>query len=288
MNDPRARDLWHALEPINAVTYFSPESQRALAGLGCRGFWMGYFAARAAPMGAVGPATVEATFFNFHPARVRRAIPDAWSFASPSEVLTARSEAAAASLRRLLSSQGAEELAISVRPALEAAIAAAPLAGKPLFAANVDVPRPEDPVAALWQAATTLREHRGDCHVSLLASHGLDGLEALVLFAVSEHIEPAVFVESRGWSIEEWHMAQRRLVRRGLVGAGPVMTDDGRELRQRIERRTDELAATPYGALSRESTDTLVETLHPAARLITSSGEIPFPNPIGLPPATTR
>ena len=56
--------------------------RRVLRDVGLRGFWMGYpFVGRAAPLGAVGPAVVTATFFNFHPEMVRRAIPDAWLFA---------------------------------------------------------------------------------------------------------------------------------------------------------------------------------------------------------------
>ena len=82
--DPRlSRVIWHQLECINAVTYFSPECREAPVGLGLRGFWMGYFACRAAPLGPVGAPVVEATFFNFHPARVHRAIPDAWNSARP-------------------------------------------------------------------------------------------------------------------------------------------------------------------------------------------------------------
>src|SRR5579859_1401505 len=97
-----ARTIWHDLETLNAVAYFSPECREAPARLGLKGFWMGYFACRAAPMGPVTAAVVEATFFNFHPGRVRRAIPDAWSIASPATVLQARAAAAAAALRRLL------------------------------------------------------------------------------------------------------------------------------------------------------------------------------------------
>ena len=41
-----ARRLFDRFEPIHAVTYFAPESRAAFDGLGLRGFWMGYFAAR--------------------------------------------------------------------------------------------------------------------------------------------------------------------------------------------------------------------------------------------------
>ncbi len=84
IRDPRlARRVWSRLEPIHAVTYFSPEAITALSEAGYKGFWMGYFAGRAAPLGPVGPAVVFATFYNFSMAHVTRAIPDAWGFAPP-------------------------------------------------------------------------------------------------------------------------------------------------------------------------------------------------------------
>ena len=56
---------------------------------------MGYFAAgRAAPMGRVGPEIVFATFYNFSMAHVRRAIPDAWTFAPPAPRWRARTKRA--------------------------------------------------------------------------------------------------------------------------------------------------------------------------------------------------
>ena len=63
------------------MTYFSEESIAAARDLGYRGFWMGYFAFRAAPLGPVGPAVVEALFNNFHADRVARALPNAWEIA---------------------------------------------------------------------------------------------------------------------------------------------------------------------------------------------------------------
>src|SRR5215216_5615208 len=102
MDPALARTMWHRIETINAVTYFSAECRDAPARLGLKGFWMGYFANRAAPMGPVGAGVVEATFFNFHRDRVRRAIPEAWRLAHPADVLDARAAAAATALRRLL------------------------------------------------------------------------------------------------------------------------------------------------------------------------------------------
>src|SRR5436309_3384985 len=43
-----ARRLWRLLEPYHAVTYFAPVAHQAFKDAGLRGFWMGYFAGRAA------------------------------------------------------------------------------------------------------------------------------------------------------------------------------------------------------------------------------------------------
>jgi len=50
------------------------------------------------------------------PARIRRAIPDAWAYATPAEVLDARAAAAAAALRRLLPGGEAERIAAGTCP----------------------------------------------------------------------------------------------------------------------------------------------------------------------------
>ncbi len=283
MDPALARTLWHRLEVLNAVAYFSPECRDAPAALGLQGFWMGYFACRAAPMGAVGPGVVEATFANFHPDRVRRAIPDAWAIATPAEVVAVRSDAAAAALRRLLGPDAAEELAHMVAPPCRDAIARAHAAGRPLFAANRDVPEPTDPVAALWQAATTLREHRGDGHVALLAGAGLDGCQSHVLFAACEGAPAELYLQSRGWSADDWSDAVDRLVARGLLDGPDRPTGAGLELRDGIERRTDELAAGPFAGADGVWDERVLPALERAAARIAEAGEITFPNPMGLP-----
>ncbi len=65
-----ARRFFNRFEPVHVVTYFAPEARAALDGLGYRGFWMGYFAARSAPLGQVPAEVVTAVFYNFAPERV--------------------------------------------------------------------------------------------------------------------------------------------------------------------------------------------------------------------------
>ncbi|HEY4946254.1 MAG TPA: hypothetical protein VII19_00025 [Acidimicrobiales bacterium] len=277
---PDARAWWRCFEPVHAVTYFAPECDDRLRAVGMRGFWMGYFAGRAAPMGAVGPAAVGALFFNFHDAMVRRSLPDAWGFAAPATVERARRTGAAAALRRL--DPSLEDSAGPLVPLLQRAVEGAAGSGRALFAATRDLGWPEDPVEALWHGCTCLREQRGDGHVAALTTAGLDGCEALVLFAASEGIPAELFLKSRGWSAEDWAAARRRLEERSLFD-GNGISPAGEGLRQSVERLTDELAQAPIASLGADDSGVLFAGLRTVSEAIAESGLIPFPNPIGLP-----
>src|SRR3954451_6829016 len=142
----RGRRRWQALEPVHAVTYFAPEPQAACQELGTRGFWMSYFAQRAAPLGAAPPELVTALFYICHPRLVARAVPDVWVLALPERFLEVRLAAVDAALRRLLGpaligSAGLAEAAVTAR---EAALAA-PTAGRALAGANRALDWPELP-----------------------------------------------------------------------------------------------------------------------------------------------
>jgi hypothetical protein len=278
-----ARDVWTRLEAVHAVTYFSPLAREAAVEAGLKGFWMGYFGFRAAPLGAVGPGVVEATFYNFAPRRVRRAVPDAWGFAAPQRLLAARSAAAAAALRAL--SPDADAVAERANPALAAAVEAGDEGGRPLFAANRDVPLPGDAVERLWQLCTSLREHRGDGHVATLLTSGVDGLEAHLLIAAERGTPAELLRDSRGWTAEDWEAARGRLIDRGLLGADGGLSADGLALRTRVEAETDELAGSPYAALDADARARLVADLAPLADAVAASGLLPYPNPIGVPQA---
>lgn len=276
-----AREVWRRLEAVHAVTYFSPLVREAATEAGLKGFWMGYFGFRAAPMGPVAPAVVEAVFYNFAPRRVRRALPDAWGFAPPDRLLPARSAAAAAALRTL--SPAADAIAERTVDELAAAVGAAAPEGRPLFAANRDLPLPDDPVERLWQLCTSLREHRGDGHVATLTTAGVGGLEAHVLVAAERGMPPPLLQDSRGWTSDEWEAAAAGLRGRGLLAEGGELTADGLALRTRIEADTDALAAPPFAVLGAEGRTRLLADLAPLADAVVDSGLMPYPNPIGVP-----
>ena len=81
-----ARAMWTLFEPIHAVTYFAPEAPRGLRAGGAARILARFLrgtgrAARVEP----GAAVVTASFFNFAPAFVARAIPGVWELITPED-----------------------------------------------------------------------------------------------------------------------------------------------------------------------------------------------------------
>lgn len=279
---PASRGLWRLLEPIHAVTYFSPEPLAALRQAGYRGFWMGYFAGRAAPLGRPSAHLVHALFYNFSLDHVARALPDAWDFAPPEDALAARLEGSVAALRRHL---GTDASTPEIRRAADLAwkaAAGAPLEGRPLFSANRALPEPSDPLALLWHAATVLREHRGDGHVAALTAAGIGGRESHVLHALSSGASPDVYLAARNFDPEEWAATVVGLREKGIVGPSGELSVAGRATKASIEDQTDALAWSAYQQLTDGDLHELVQALRPITAAVVAAGEIPTQSPMGL------
>ncbi len=103
--------MWTLFEPVHAVTYFAPQARSAFEEAGLRGFWRGYFAGRAAPLGPASAAVVTASFYNFAPAFVARAVPGVWELITPEEALRTRLTGATAALTGLLAGRESEAAA---------------------------------------------------------------------------------------------------------------------------------------------------------------------------------
>ncbi len=263
---PASRALWMRIEPIHALTYFAPESRQAFEDAGLRGFWRGYFAGRAAPLGATGAGVVTATFYGFRHDFVARAVPSVWELATPAASLAARLEGVDAALGPIV-----RDLDLDLGRALAAlrrALDRCDRAGRPLFAANADLLWPDEPHLALWHACTLLREHRGDGHVIALASAGIDGCESHVLRVAVSGIDRGVIQPHRGWSDDEWRAATERLRARGQLDAATHAA---------IEAHTDALS------VGLADSDDL-GVLDPIVEAVVASGAIPYPNAVGVPP----
>lgn len=274
--------MWQLFEPYHAAVYFAPEAKVEYEKVGLKGGWMGYFASRAAAMGAVSAEVVTACFYNFHPKMVRRAIPDAWSFSSPANVIAARFRVADAALRRLLGEHLDGAPVVRAADIASRALDGCDPAGRPLFAAHSNLAAPEASHLKLWHAATCLREFRGDGHVASLLADRVDGCGAHVLAAAAGAVRADTQRTFRGWSTEEWQAAEARLRERGVIDEAGELTVFGWHLRQGIEDRTDLLALAPFNFLGVDETEELASLLGLLVRAIVDGGGLPYPNAIGL------
>ncbi|MEU4332766.1 SCO6745 family protein [Nonomuraea dietziae] len=275
-------EIWRRLEGYHAIVYFAPETEAVYAAAGLKGFWMGYFATRSAALGAVSADVVTASFYNFAPARVARALPDAWAFCSPETALKARLKVVDQSLRRLVGDLVADQLTAEAAALARRAVEASPRAGRTLFAAHAVLPVPAEPHLELWWAATALREFRGDGHIAALLAAGLDGCEANVM-SVAMGVAPQQQRDYRGWTEQEWTAATDRLRDRGWLAADGTLSAEGRRRRDAVEATTEELAKPALAALGPEGISRLTECLHPLIQRIVDGDAIPFPNAMGLP-----
>lgn len=267
-----AREAWRLAEPLHAMIYFVPEMAQRFEALGISAS-AGYFASRGGVFGAVGPGPVVATFYNFRPDLVARHLPAVWRTVTPAQAVEARLAAADAALERgladTLRSAEVAEAATLARRAAESATAH--MAGRPLYAAHAELEWPKEPHLVLWHAQMMLREFRGDGHVAALLLAGVTGLQSMVLHTASGQADGGFLRASRGWSRQEWAAEQEALRSRGLM-TGDDLTDDGRELRARIEAETDRLAAPAYEVLGDAGCVRLAELARPLSRTLVKAG----------------
>jgi hypothetical protein len=256
-----AGQLSRALDRLHSTIYFAPEANERFSELGLEHQRMQYFASRSAPMGAVGAKVVAATFYNFNPELIAKAIPAAWEIASPTAVTRVRYEIVDSVIPKILgekrvqSSEFAHSMAI-VRRTAEAIPNAD---GRPLYAGHAELDWPQTPHAQLWHAITLLREYRGDGHIAALVAHGLSGIEALITHvATGTGFDPEFGRKLRGWSREQWDAAVDALRSRDLLDGDGQLTAAGNELRTKIEDLTDDLAVAPWRTVSDADVQELV------------------------------
>ena len=275
-----ARRAFRTAEPIHGMIYFTPHGADTYAQVGLTHQRMTYFASRSAAMGPVPAEIIIATFFNFNPRIIHHVIPAAWDIATPAQVLAARLEAVDRSLRQ---AWGDDIGSPKVREAADLARRAADRAtsrpqGRPLFAGHAALPWPDVPHLVLWHAQTLLREYRGDGHVALLFTEGLDGLGALITHAATGIIPAETLRTTRTWSEQEWAAGVERVREQGWLADGPELTlsEEGQRRRQSIENRTDQLAVYPYEAIGEDGCARLRELAAPLSAAVMAA-DLGFP-----------
>ncbi|MFI1988585.1 hypothetical protein [Actinoplanes sp. NPDC020271] len=286
MSESPSRLAWRVTEPLHALAYLVPEASEVYAGLGLDPM-AGYFAARGAAFGEAGPALVAATFYNFNPAMVARALPAAWQVVTPDRMVAARLEIADGALTRALGAEtcASREVAEAAELARAAALDAATMPhGRPLFAAHTELPWPDAPHLRLFHAQTLLREFRGDGHIAALVEAGISGLESIVLHVATGAIDGRFLKITRGWSADQWAAATEGLRSRGLM-AGDELSEEGRRLRESLEAATDRLAEPAYRMLGEPGCLRLAELTRPLSRTVVKAGML---NPASLTDAASE
>jgi hypothetical protein len=222
---------------------------------------------------------VTAAFYNFTPERVAKALPAAWEIAAPSVLLRVRQDSALAALRRY---GVTDDEAGAAAELAEKAARSAPMDGRPLFAANLALVWPDEPVAKLWHAVTLLREQRGDAHVAVLCTLGVSGRESNVLHAASGRVPQEMIMRGRDYDEAQWADYRSRLAGRGLLDGDGALTAAGRDLKKRIEDTTDRLALSALDALDDDEVERLFRALTPITRKVVAAGDVPAATPMGL------
>lgn len=258
-------DAHMAINVAHRFIYFVPEAADEYARLGASGRGT-YFASRAAPLGPVPDAVVIATFYNFAPRAVHAAMGGMWDIADPGQWQQARFRAATRALERVRPALSSAEIA-EARSIIDPVVAGLDLAGKPLGAANAALELPADPLTALWQQITVLREWRGDVHIAVLLANAVGPCECMVMQVGTGRFPLGVTQATRQWDEVEWAAAIAGLNRQGWVDGAGAMTAAGIAERERIEDETDRLCEpiwAPVGDVGAARLATLIAPIHAA------------------------
>ncbi|MDQ1480927.1 MAG: hypothetical protein QOI44_1788 [Actinomycetota bacterium] len=244
----KSRTLAAALEPVIGQVFFAPECHAAYAELGFAPSpgkagivhlpdGPAYFTSRGSLLGQVRPGVVAAAFGVFKPEIVSAGVTLGWSLTDASTIFEARRMGAVAQLERVIGPAGEEVTRAS--ELLERAVAPLSVAGRPLFAGLRSWwDDPTDRWTRLFHLGDMLRECRGDAHVAAWSSAALDALEIGLLNDVYMGLPLRSYVRTRGWSEEDLAGGVERLREIGWLD-GDALTDEGRDLREDIERATD-------------------------------------------------
>lgn len=268
-----ARELRDALEPLATVHYWSEASSQAYASLGLD-FLTGYVWSRSCVLGEPEGTVVAAAFGVFEAGAVVGLYDAARAACSLPRMREARERGALAALRSALGTAPAG--VVEVAAALRRGVEAADLTARPLFAGLRSFTWPDDPLTAAWHGATALRECRGDSHLAVCLTHGLTGLEADVLTELWVGYETLTYTATRAWSPEAMAAAVEGLRGRGLL-QGEQLSEQGRALREQVERDTDRAMSAVLDAVGDDLGDVVTRSVGWGEQLIAAGSFPPDP-----------
>jgi hypothetical protein len=286
MNDDglrrRARTVAAALEPVIGQVFFSPECHAAYEKLGFApspgSFGNGvaapdgpaYFTSRGSLLGQVEPAVVASAFGVFKPAAVVAGVQLGWTRTDAPTIFAARRAGGVAQLERVCGPAGAE----IVRAAASLERAADPLAepGRPLFSGlRSQWDGPHDAWTRFFHLGDMLREFRGDAHVCVWSTAGVDAVEIGLLTEAYMGLPLRTYIRTRGWNDTELDEAVTRLRERGWLDDAGALTATGRTAREEMEDATDRAMAPAIDALG-DDVDELIAVLRPRGEAMRAAG----------------
>jgi len=269
-----ARDLWRVIEPYHQLAYRSPEATAAYEALGLDRPDLQYFGNRLAAVGPIGAKVAAAVLYGFSPSYVAGAVPEVWRRASGSALAEARRPGAGAVLHRVLGAAVASDEVVRAAGLARRVVDAADFAGRPMAAANADLPWSNEPALVLWQACTVLREHRGDAHWAATSAEGIGPVACHVLHAADGAMPAELLQRVSGWNDEAWAGAVEALRGRGLLDAQGALTEAGRAVKLRIEWATDAAAVEPLLVLGADGVQALLALMTPWVGAIMDAGVV--------------
>jgi len=274
-----ARRLAATIEPFTGQVYFSPEchAEYVALGFGPSPGALGevhmpdgpaYFCSRGSVMGQVPGELIASAFGVFNPAVVVPAVDAGWALTDAPTICAARTRGATAQLVRILGPEpdGLDRATELLRRAVT------PLRpeGRALFAGQLSLGLPGDPMGDAWRLADMLREFRGDAHIAAWTSAGFDATEIGLLTELYWGLPMRTYVRSRAWSNDDLDAAEIRLRDRGLLD-GDGLSGEGRAQRESVEVATDDQCRPIIDALG-DDLDELVTIMEPWGAAIRAAG----------------
>ncbi|MDH3705458.1 MAG: hypothetical protein OES57_05290 [Acidimicrobiia bacterium] len=256
--------------------YWDPPAIERYAALGVPDGLGWYVASRAAPLGDAGDQVVTAAFYSINPDFVAMGLDLCRSHTTFAATAAVRDRAVVEGLRTHVP-EICDELA-AMGPALWAAADSLTPAGRVLFAAHRQWPRPDDPLASAWLAVNCIREWRGDTHWAIQISEDLGEVAVGILDGAWRGYEDGWLPRSRGADDDAIAAGLAELEARGLAEQGAV-TEAGIAHRASLEDRLDRLCSAAWRDLGEDTTRRYLDLVEPVGeRLMERIDETAGPN----------